>query len=230
MDLAYAALMEMCTEGTFLYTPAKPKDLHPGSCGFFDPGGYWRPITDLTAPEELMADGYSQPQKQFGMEDPTTSKWKKMVVERNEAGSFEVTAEVSGLAAQAPVDLGANAAVGSTAKAGVGLVVSPNVVHESFDTKAFRTIDDWVKTNVKNLSADHKEQIARYGIWVITDTWVTEKCDIAMWNKTGKNISVGAEVGASNIGKVGINTSRNLSVGVDEHKVYDVSTIPSVDY
>jgi hypothetical protein len=210
MDLAYAALMSMCTEGTFLYTSAKDAILHPGSCGFFDEGGRWRSITDLTEDKQLKADQYKLPQKPLNLEDPVTCKWTKKVVERDEG-------------AQAPIDLGANVAVGSTAKAGAGLVVSPNVVHKQFDTKARVTIEKWVKDNMKALSAEQGQYISDFGVWIIMATWATEKCDIAMWNKTGKKIDTGIQVGATNIGKVGLKGSREINTDVDEHKVYDVS-------
>lgn len=223
MDLAYATIMRLCTEGTFLYTPAKDDILHPGSCGFFDEGGRWRPITDLTKPEQLKADQYKPPQKPLGLEDPITCKWERKVVEMDEERGFGVKAEVSGIAAQAPVDLGANVAVGSTAKAGAGLVVSPNVVHKQFDTKARGTVEKWIKDNVKALSAEQGQHIQEFGVWIIMGTWVTQKCDISMWNKTGKKIDTGVEVGATNIGKVGLKGSREINTDVDEHKVYDVS-------
>jgi hypothetical protein len=226
MDLAYATLMNMCTEGTFLYTPAKDETLHPGSCGFFDEGGRWRLITDLTKPEQLKADQYTPPQRPLNLEPPVTCKWERKVVERDAARGFGVKAEVSGIAAQAPIDLGANLKVGSTAKAGAGLVVSPNVVHKQFDTKAGAIVEKWVKDNVKALTAEQERHILEFGVWIIMATWVTQKCDISMWNKTGEKIDTGIEVGATNIGKVGLNGSREINTGVDEHKTYDVSYMP----
>ncbi|KAJ5060223.1 hypothetical protein J3E74DRAFT_270938 [Bipolaris maydis] len=221
MDLVYAALMSRCTEGTFLYTPPKDKMFHPGSCGFFNEGGQWESITDLTDLNEFNLNGYFPPTKQLNLMEPTVCTWKKKVVEKNEGHGFGVTSEVSGLAAQAPVDVGANAAVGSTAKAGAGVVVSPNVVYKTFDTGAPKIIGDWMKDNMENLSTQHKQQIAEFGVWVITATWVAEKCDIAMWNKTGNKIDAGFNVGATNIGKIGLKGSREIQFDNDEHIVYD---------
>ncbi|KAJ6284629.1 hypothetical protein J3E71DRAFT_211620 [Bipolaris maydis] len=221
MDLVYATLMSRCTEGTFLHTPPKEKMFHPGSCGFFNEGGQWESITDLTDLNEFNLNGYVPPTKQLNLMEPTVCTWKKKVVEKNEGHGFGVTSEVSGLAAQAPVDVGANAAVRSTAKAGAGVVVSPNVVYKTFDTRAPKIIGDWMKHNMENLSTQHKQQIAEFGVWVITATWVTEKCDIAMWNKTGNKIDAGFNVGATNIGKIGLKGSREIQFDNDEHIVYD---------
>jgi hypothetical protein len=223
MDLAYATLMSMCTEGTLLYTPAKDESVHPGSCGFFDEGGRWRPITDLTKPVQLKADEYTPIQKPLSLEPRVTCKRERKVVERDEGRGFGVKAEVSGMAAQGPIDLGANAKVGSTAKAGAGLVVSPNVVHKQLDAKARATVGKWVKENVKALSAEQGQNIAEFGVWIILVNWVTQKCDISMWNKTGKKIDAGLQIGATNLGKVGLNGSREINTDVDEHKVYNVS-------
>ncbi|KAF3000314.1 hypothetical protein E8E13_008948 [Curvularia kusanoi] len=206
MDLAYASLMSMCTEGTFLYTPAKDDMTH----------------SILALVDSLIrADQYKPPQRTLGLVDPVTCKWQKKVVERDERRGFGVKAEVSGIAAQAPVDLGANAAVGSTAKAGAGLIVSPNVIHKQFDTKARATVEKWIKDNVKALSVEQGRNIGEFGLWIIMATWVTQKCDISMWNKTGKKIDTGIQVGATNIGKLGLNGSREINSNVDEHKVYD---------
>ncbi|KAH7549007.1 hypothetical protein BM1_10780 [Bipolaris maydis] len=194
---------------------------HPGSCGFFNEGGQWESITDLTDLNEFNLNGYFPPTKQLNLMEPTVCTWKKKVVEKNEGHGFGVTSEVSGLAAQAPVDVGANAAVGSTAKAGAGVVVSPNVVYKTFDTGAPKIIGDWMKDNMENLSTQHKQQIAEFGVWVITATWVAEKCDIAMWNKTGNKIDAGFNVGATNIGKIGLKGSREIQFDNDEHIVYD---------
>jgi hypothetical protein len=222
MDLAYAALMSMCTEGTYLYTPPRDKVFHPGSCGFFDDGGRWSPITDLTTIQKSDPDGYKPPNKPLVLTDPTTCEWKKKLVEKNEGSGFGAKAEVSGIAAQAPVDVGANFAVGSTAKAGAGVVVSPNVVHKRFDTKALKIISSWMNENMKTLTANHEQQLAEFGVWIVMNTWVADKCDIAMWNKTGSKLNAGVEVGATNIGKIGLNGSHEVQTDVDEHKVFNV--------
>jgi hypothetical protein len=228
MDLAYATLMSKCTEGTFLYTPPKDKIFHPGSCGFFNKGGQWELITDLNDLHESDSNGYVPPTEKLNLVEPTVCTWKKKVVEKNDSYGFGVKAEVSGLAAQAPVDVGANTAMGSTAKAGAGVVVSPNVVHNRFDTSAMTIIGRWIKANMKNLTARHERQIAEFGVWIIMATWVTEKCDIAMWNKTGNKIDAGVEVGATNIGKIGLSRSREVQFDIDEHIVYDVGILCSI--
>ncbi|KAI4651935.1 hypothetical protein J4E93_002131 [Alternaria ventricosa] len=221
MDYAYSQLMSKCTEGTYLYTPPKANVFHPGSCGLFDANGVWESITDLTALKEDNLLGLKLPKEGLVLTDPATCSWNKKVVEKNEGRGFGAKAEVSGIAAQAPVDVGANFAVGSTAKAGAGVVVSPNVVHTKFNLDAQRIIEKWIQDNMLQLTDRYQTSIERFGIWVITSTWVTEKCDIAMWNKTGSKIDTGAEIGATNIGKLGVNSSHEVQNDIDEHKVWD---------
>jgi len=213
--------MSKCTEGTYLYTPPNANIFHPGSCGLFNDNGVWEPITDLTALKEDNRLGLKLPKEGLVLTDPATCSWNKKVVEKNEGRGFGAKAEVSGIAAQAPVDVGANFAVGSTAKAGAGVVVSPNVVHTKFNLDAHRIIEKWIQDNMPQLTDRYQTMIERFGIWVITSTWVTEKCDIAMWNKTGSKIDTGAEIGATNIGKLGVNSSHEVQNDIDEHKVWN---------
>jgi len=221
MDLAYATLMQKCTDGTYLYTPPSAKFFRPGSCGFFDDDGIWRRITDLAEIKNSDPDGYKPPSKQLVLEDPTTCQWKKQLSEKHEGRGFGGKAEVSGIAAQAPVDVGANFTLGSTAKAGAGVEVSPHVIHNKFDTKAFKVIASWITDNKETMILNHDDQIKTNGVWVIMDTWVTEKCDIAMWNKTGSNIDLGAEIGATNIGKLGLSTSHDVQTDMNQHRTWN---------
>ena len=222
METAYAQIMSMCTEGTYLYTPPSNLDFHPGSCGFFDENGGWRVITDLTELKEHNLNEYKAPKKDLILTKPATCTWDKKVVEKNEGSGFGAKAEVSGIAAQAPVDVGANFAVGSTAKAGAGVVVSPNVVHKKFNIDARKIIEDWITDNMKQLTDNYIAYIIQFGVWIITATWSTEKCSIAMWNKTGSKIDTGAEIGATNIGKLGVNSSHEVQTDIDEHRVWNV--------
>ncbi|KAI4665423.1 uncharacterized protein J4E78_002884 [Alternaria triticimaculans] len=221
METAYAQIMSMCTEGTYLYTPPSNLDFHPGSCGFFDENGGWRVITDLTELKEHNLNEYKAPKKDLVLTKPATCTWDKKVVEKNEGSGFGAKAEVSGIAAQAPVDVGANFAVGSTAKAGAGVVVSPNVVHKKFNIDARKIIEDWITDNMKQLTDNYLAYIIQFGVWIITATWSTEKCSIAMWNKTGSKIDTGAEIGATNIGKLGVNSSHEVQTDIDEHRVWN---------
>jgi len=220
MEYAYSQLMSKCTEGTYLYTPPKALNFHPGSCGLFNANGVWESITDLTALKKDNPNNYKIPQGELVLNEPTLCTWNKKVVEKNEGSGFGAKAEVSGIAAQAPVDVGANFAVGSTAKAGAGVIVSPGVVHTKFNLDARRIVEKWIQDNMKDLTDRYMDWISQFGIWVITATWVTQKCDIAMWNKTGSKIDTGAEIGATNIGKLGVKSSSEVSHDIDEHREF----------
>jgi len=219
MDLAYATLMEKCPDGTYLYSPPNSKVFHPGSCGYFDDDGLWRLFTDLADTKD---PDYQPPIKPLVLEDPTTCTWKKQLSENHEGRGFGGKAEVSGIAAQAPVDVGANFALGSTANLRAGVAVSPHVIHHYFNTKALPIIVKWIGDNMAAMIGNHPQQIKDYGVWVIMDTWVTEECDIAMWNKTGSTIDLGAELGATNIGKLGLTTSRDSQSDMNQHRIYNV--------
>jgi len=216
MDLTYATLMRDCgsSNGTYLYTPPSPKEFHPGSCGCFDDDGIWRFFTDLADPD------YQPPSKPLVLKDPTTCTWKKQLSESKEGRGYGAKAEVSGIAAQAPVDAGANLALENTKNLRAGLAVSPHVTHNCFKEGSLKTIMKWIGDNMAAMIDTYPYRIKDYGIWVIMDTWVTEECDIAIWSKTGSTIDLGAELGASNIGKLGLSTSRNSESNSDQHRVH----------
>jgi hypothetical protein len=81
----------------------------------------------------------------------------------------------------------------------------------------------WVVDNAENLIARHRSQISENGLWDVVSVWVTEKCEISMWNKTGKTVDLGVDVGMAGIGKVGIGGGRHINAKVDEHIAYSVS-------
>jgi len=200
MDLAYAILMSQCTEGTFLYTPASA---------------------------DKFRKHYILPQDELGtmLQTPKSSKWDPLSVERDEEKGFKVNAGLSGVAAQAPVDLGFDAGRKRSSEAGASLTALSPVEHHKFNSEAEAVVMKWVEDNRKNLVLKHGSQIEKFGVWVITQTWVTEKCEISMWNKTGKSIDAGTEVGATNIGKFKADASSSISSGIDQEKLWDkVST------
>jgi hypothetical protein len=224
LDTAYAALMSQCNQGTFLYTPDVPARFHPGACGFFDQDGLWGEITDLRNVQKLKSNQYLPPNPAIDLVDPFTCKWNRKVVEKEEGRHAKVSAGVSAaVAAAVPVDASANTKMGSTAEAGAGLVASPNVVRITVNTAADEIIKKWVVDNAENLIARHRSQISENGLWVIVSIWMTEKCEISMWNKTGKTVDLGVDVGMTGIGKVGIGGGRHINAKVDEHVVYSVS-------
>jgi hypothetical protein len=46
-DVVYARAFQRQQEGHFLYPTLTAKQLHPGSCGYFDSNGDWQMVTDL---------------------------------------------------------------------------------------------------------------------------------------------------------------------------------------
>ncbi|KAK1909154.1 hypothetical protein P3342_011232 [Pyrenophora teres f. teres] len=223
MDLAYAILMSQCTEGTFLYTPASADRFRPGACGYFDDTGLWEDIVDLRDYRQLAQKHYKCPQDQLVtmLQPPTSSTWEPLSVEREEDKGFKVNAGLSGVAAQTPIDLGFDAERKRTSDAGASLTTLSPVENHRFNSEAEAILMKWMEDNRKNLVLKHGSQIEQYGVWIITQTWVTEKCEISMWNKTGKSVEAGTEVGATNIGKFKANASSSINSGVDQKKLWD---------
>jgi hypothetical protein len=62
LDRVYAQLLRNHPYGWALYKKTTTRDLHPGSCGYFDTDGDWKSLADLTRPDELIRSGWAVPE------------------------------------------------------------------------------------------------------------------------------------------------------------------------
>lgn len=61
LDKLYARLMDDHPYGWALYKKVTTREIHPGSCGYFDSEGNWRSIADLSSPHDLTNQGWTVP-------------------------------------------------------------------------------------------------------------------------------------------------------------------------
>lgn len=76
LDRVYAQLMSDHPYGWGLYKKVTTRDLHPGSCGYFDSEGDWNTIIDLSDPQNLTTQGWTTPDDQLqDSEGPKSAIW-----------------------------------------------------------------------------------------------------------------------------------------------------------
>ncbi|OGE54780.1 hypothetical protein PENARI_c005G00614 [Penicillium arizonense] len=200
----YSKLMGRNPEGTYLYTPQKFEAFHPGSLGYFDENGTWNMITDLCLPERTQTDGFKDMSHPLKWEKPETAAWRTRSSDGETEQSLDANAEISGALSSAPVDVGGKAKTkrGSTMKA--ELVTGSVVKHERLKAPFNSIIQSWIKNNAKELvQGIHGVDVRKYGVWAIRAVYVTPECAITMDSGKNSEISLGATVGATGIGKLG---------------------------
>jgi hypothetical protein len=53
------------------------------------------------------------------------------------------------------------------------------------------------------MSSARAEEIKKYGLFVVTDTYTTTKCSLTAWTDPAREVVLGFDVGVSGLGKVG---------------------------
>ncbi|KAK8036595.1 hypothetical protein PG991_001732 [Apiospora marii] len=91
LDKAFARLLRHHAYGWALFKKVAAKDMHPGSCGYFDPEGDWQPLVDLTRPsDDLLAEGWAAPDARlYHDEAPESLVWgpkSSRAVNANQSG------------------------------------------------------------------------------------------------------------------------------------------------
>lgn len=86
--------------GWGLYKKVTTRDLHPGSCGYFDPEGDWNTITDLSDPQSLTTQGWTTPDDQLhDPEGPKSAIWgpktSNSIRSRRIGGAAEATSVIT---------------------------------------------------------------------------------------------------------------------------------------
>lgn len=76
LDRVYAQLMSEHPYGWALYKQVTTRDIHPGSCGYFDSEGDWNTITDLSSPQDLIGQGWTIPDEGiYDSNGPGSTTW-----------------------------------------------------------------------------------------------------------------------------------------------------------
>lgn len=76
LDRVYAQLMSDHPYGWGLYKKVTTRDIHPGSCGYFDSEGDWKSIIDLSSEQDFVSQGWTIPSDRlFDGKEPESATW-----------------------------------------------------------------------------------------------------------------------------------------------------------
>lgn len=222
----YAALMKPNGSGYYLYRPQPFRECHPGAVGCFDQNGIFYQITDLSEPGRPEKDGFGRFGPTLIRAPSKTSTWETTSSGSEAEHSFGLEAGVSGALSAAPIDVSAEAKNkwGKTGKA--ALITKNIIVEDSFAQLPRATIGDWIKANAKAIvQSQYREEIAEYGLWVISRTWSTDECQIKMESAHSRDTSGGLNVGATGIAKGGASASTSMKSNSEGWATYTASEV-----
>ena len=94
---------------------------------------------------------------------------------------------------------------------GALLVTAPKVIHEDFNEGFNKPYKMWVKENFDTLLSHGENEMRRYGLWIIMETYSTQACMIQTWTGKTREVKLALEANAIMAGQLGpsIEWSRN---------------------
>jgi hypothetical protein len=202
LDNVYNKHMRQHNHGYALYKPVSSDLMRPGSCGYFDDSGSWNPILDLNDGKSLQKHGLCPPKglNLAPVEDNISwgPKTSQGVTEQKIDVSLGVGAAITGL----PISLNTQLKYSTDRKFGAILVTAPPVRLDRFYYEyPFKA---WFKENVNVLlSGSHAEEVKKYGLFVITQTYSTAQCSLTSWTDSSREVFLGFDV----------ETASNLTLG-----------------
>ncbi|KAM0470853.1 hypothetical protein ACHAPX_009727 [Trichoderma viride] len=174
LDRVYAQLMSDHPYGWGLYKKVTTRDLHPGSCGYFDPEGDWNTITDLSDPQNLTTQGWTIPDDQLhDSEGPKSATWGPKTSSAIRSCRIGGTAGGIGV-----VSTSLTMSFESHKSQGAVLITeNPVLKHKVGDELSAL---QWMAENKAEMMRRYKSIIRRHGVWIVTKTYSTRRCAIAI--------------------------------------------------
>ncbi|KAM5343683.1 hypothetical protein ACJ41O_012220 [Fusarium nematophilum] len=190
LDRAFARLLMNHPYGWALYKKVTSKDLRPGTCGYFDVDGDWRTLVDLSSDDEdLLKAGWNAPSDPIkrGGRAPETLTWGPK--NSTSVVSRQVGAEVGAPVVAAPVEASLKLSFKCESDEGAILATeSPVLRHQIEDEYA---AVKWVEDNTAEILKKHKAIIERHGIWIVTKTYTSRRCAVAVMSSKSSSIEIG---------------------------------------
>ena len=110
-----------------------------------------------------------------------------------------------------PLQFSAETTWRTASDVGAFLVTAPKIIHEDFNDGYNRPYRKWMRENFNILFAHGQDELQRYGLWVILETYSTEACVIQTWAGKTKEVKLALVANAMMAGELGpsIEWSRN---------------------
>ncbi|RYP58987.1 hypothetical protein DL771_011041 [Monosporascus sp. 5C6A] len=189
LDRVYARLMLNHPYGWALYKKITTKDVRPGYCGYFDPDSDWHTLVDLTSPaEELAGQGWQAPD--VGINN---NKVPESMIWGPKSSSSVRTRQVGGTvgttAAVAPIEASVTISFENECDNGAVLATQNPVLWHRIDDEAAAL--QWMADNTSEMLSRHKSIIKRHGIWIVTKTYTTRRCAVAIMTSRSSAVEIG---------------------------------------
>ncbi|KAI1492281.1 hypothetical protein F5X96DRAFT_627545 [Biscogniauxia mediterranea] len=175
VDRVFARLLMNHPYGWALYKKVSAKDLRPGIVGYFDSEGDWKALKIQN--HILDADSREPEPLTWG------PKSSESVVSRQIGGSIGTPVMV------VPVEASLKLSVQCKSDEGAIMVTQNPVLKHQIDDE--ETVVEWVKSNKTMLIKGYKSIIDKHGIWVITKTYTSHRCAVAVMSSKSSSVELG---------------------------------------
>ncbi|RJE21435.1 hypothetical protein PHISCL_06216 [Aspergillus sclerotialis] len=220
----YAELMKGCDKGHFLLRPQPLSKCHPGAIGFFDQYGEFVKITDASEPGLPTKNDFTKCDFSLEREPSREETWSIRTSGSEAEHSFGLDAGVSGALSAAPVDVSAEAKNkwGKTGKA--ALITGDIVVNDGIVPCGSNAFKKWANDNAEKLrKGNYGAEINQFGLWLISKTFSTRKCNIKLESAHNRDSSGGLNVGATGVAKGGASGSSAVKSNSETGTEYDTT-------
>ena len=86
---------------------------------------------------------------------------------------------------------------------GAFLVTTPPVIHEDVNDEWNTQYKEWIQENFEMLFMHGKQELEKFGLWVILETYSTAACMIQTWTGKNKEITLNMTANAMMAGEFG---------------------------
>ncbi|KAI5458932.1 hypothetical protein BGZ63DRAFT_426245 [Mariannaea sp. PMI_226] len=190
LDRVFARLLMNHPYGWALYKKVTVKNLRPGAFGYFDADGDWHTLANLSGnQQDLVKLGLNIPDEpvKSSSQTPETLIWGPK--SSTSVISREVGGEVGAPVVAAPIEASIKLSFQCGSDEGAVLVTqSPVLKHQIEDESA---AVQWVEDNTADILKKHKAIIERHGIWVVTKTYTTQQCAVAVMSSKSSAVEIG---------------------------------------
>ncbi|KAL7924175.1 hypothetical protein ACQKWADRAFT_325363 [Trichoderma austrokoningii] len=187
LDRVYAQLMSDHPYGWGLYKKVTTRDMHPGSCGYFDSEGDWKFIIDLSSEHDLISQGWKIPDDGiYDTNGPGSATWGPKVSNSVQKSSIGGTARAN----NTPSSFNTSVTVSYHSNSDQGAVLlteSPILRHQVGDESSAM---QWMADNITEMIRRHKDIIRKHGVWIVTKIYSTRRCAIAIMTSESSSVEI----------------------------------------
>ncbi|KAF1831602.1 hypothetical protein BDW02DRAFT_44472 [Decorospora gaudefroyi] len=220
----YADLMKVYPFGLGLYKPPSTLALRPGSVGYFNELGVWQPIVQLENAEDVKGKGLKIPEEELAKHefDPETD-WAPMysteVIEADIASKIKAGASTGTVSLEGKLFLEFH----SSSNSGAVMMTAKPVSHRAYYYES--PFSRWVADNLDALTTGpRREEIKKYGLSIITDTYSSKKCILNAWQGQKKTVSIGLSVNPKGVIDMGLEGGWHIETAAGGWKEYTGKT------